>query len=219
MTSNNTTQSTKEVSSEALDWVVIQKDMKNKLGSDIYESWLRKIDFVEEMNSYVLLSVSTRFIRDWITSRYLDQILQIIRLYKKDIIRIEFKIDDYVTNKNENEVNVKSPEVSENVSFIKDSYLQYNRIDPNKRFDNFIVGSSNKLAYEASLKVSENISHYNPLYIYGGVGMGKTHLLNSIGLSLKEKNKVMFISAERFMYHFIKSIKKNDMVNEVVEYI
>ena len=59
MTINNTTQSTKEVSSEALDWVVIQKDMKNKLGSDIYESWLRKIDFVEEMNSCVLLSVST----------------------------------------------------------------------------------------------------------------------------------------------------------------
>ena len=92
MTSNNTTQSTKDVSSEALDWALIQKDMKNKLGSDIYESWLRKIDFVEEMDSYVLLSVSTRFIRDWITSRYLDQILQIVKRYKKDLTRIEFKI-------------------------------------------------------------------------------------------------------------------------------
>ena len=60
--------------------------------SDIYESWLRKIDFVEEMNNYILLSVSTRFIRDWITSRYLDQILQIIKVYKKDLTRIEFKI-------------------------------------------------------------------------------------------------------------------------------
>ena len=56
--------------------------------------------------------------------------------------------------------------LKENISFIKDSYLQYNRIDSNKRFDNFITGSSNKLAYEASLKVSENISHYNPLFIY-----------------------------------------------------
>jgi chromosomal replication initiator protein len=92
MTSKNTTQNLKSVSSEALDWAIIQKDMKNKLGSDIYESWLRKIDFVEEMNSYVLLSVSTRFIRDWITSRYLDQILQIVKAYKKDLTRIEFKI-------------------------------------------------------------------------------------------------------------------------------
>ena len=211
MPNNNSSKNLNVSSSEALDWVVVQKDMKNKLGSDIYESWLRKIDFVEEMSNYVLLSVSTRFLRDWITSRYLDQILQIIKIYKKDLTRIEFKIIEK-SSENENDNSVKLNENSENVSFIKDTYLQYNRIDPNKRFDNFITGTSNKLAYEASLKVSENISHYNPLYIYGGVGMGKTHLLNAIGLSLKEKNKVMFISAERFMYQFVKSIKSNDMV-------
>jgi len=186
--------------------------MKNKLGLDIYESWLKKIDFVEEFNNYLLLSVPTRFIRDWITSRYLDQILQIIKSYKKDIIRVEFKIIEKENKKNEEEKISGVVESAENVSFIKDTYLQYNRIDPNKRFDNFITGSSNKLAYEASLKVSENISHYNPLYIYGGVGMGKTHLLNSIGLELKKSHKVMFISAERFMYQFVKSIKSNDMV-------
>ncbi len=118
------------------------------------------------------------------------------------------------TNKNiqEKNNNFELNENKENISFIKDSYLQYNRIDLNKRFDNFITGSSNKLAYEASIKVSENISHYNPLYIYGGVGMGKTHLLNAIGLESKKNHKVMFISAERFMYQFVKSIKTNDMV-------
>ena len=160
----------------------------------------------------MLLSVPTRFIRDWITSRYLDQILKIIRDYKKDIIRIEFKIIEQNNVNTENISNFRNLERNENISFLKDSYLQYNRIDPNKKFDNFITGSSNKLAYEASVKVSENISHYNPLYIYGGVGMGKTHLLNSIGYELKKNNKVMFISAERFMYQFVKSIKSNDMV-------
>tara|TARA_Y100000992_G_scaffold258769_1_gene193070 strand:- start:4387 stop:5808 length:1422 start_codon:yes stop_codon:yes gene_type:complete len=196
-----------------LDWKNIQSQMKNKLGVDIYDSWLKKITFLDEFNNYILLSVPTRFIRDWITSRYLDQILQIIKKYKKDIIRIEFKISDVQTEKkNEERRNFEKFENNENISFIKDSYLQYNRIDPNKRFDNFLISSSNKLAYEASLKVSENISHYNPLYIYGGVGMGKTHLLNAIGLELKKNNKVMFISAERFMYQFVKSIKSNDMV-------
>ena len=194
------------------DWKVVQIEMKNKLGLDVYESWLKKINFVDEFNNYLLLSVPTRFIRDWITSRYLDQILQIIKVHKKDIIRIEFKIVEKNQETNLKENNIKESNINENISFIKDSYLQYNRIDPNKRFDNFITGSSNKLAYEASLKVSENISHYNPLYIYGGVGMGKTHLLNSIGLELKKNNKVMFISAERFMYQFVKSIKSNDMV-------
>jgi len=201
------------LSTQILDWSAIQTQMKNKLGSEIYESWLKKINFLEEFNNYILLSVPTRFIRDWITSRYLDQILQIIKNYKKDVIRIEFKIPDQQSIKKEEKIqNTNNFESKENVSFIKDSYLQYNRIDPNKRFDNFLTGSSNKLAYEASLKVSENISHYNPLYIYGGVGMGKTHLLNAIGLELKKNNKVMFISAERFMYQFVKSIKSNDMV-------
>ena len=212
MNNLNNTKNIQSFKTENLDWNIIQSDMKNKLGLDIYESWLKKIDFVEEFNNYLLLSIPTRFIRDWITSRYLDQILQIIKSYKKDIIRIEFKIVEKETKKNEEENTGGVAANIENVSFIKDTYLQYNRIDPNKRFDNFITGSSNKLAYEASLKVSENISHYNPLYIYGGVGMGKTHLLNSIGLELKKSHKVMFISAERFMYQFVKSIKANDMV-------
>ena len=195
-----------------LDWITIQSDMKNKLGVDIYESWLKKINFVEEFNNYLLLSVPTRFIRDWITSRYLDQILQIIKIYKKDIVRVEFKIVEQNSKFEAIQENSKELNMKENISFIKDSYLQYNRIDPNKRFDNFIKGTSNKLAHEASLKVSENLSNYNPLYIYGGVGMGKTHLLNAIGFELKKNYKVMFISAERFMYQFVKSIKTNDMV-------
>ena len=211
---NSTTNKNIETQNQTnLDWSLIQSQMKNKLGVEIFESWLKKINFVEEFNNYILLTVPTRFIRDWITSRYLDQILQIIRSHKKDIIRIEFKIADLKTSNEDNKKEiVKDANDEKNVSFIKDSYLQYNRIDPNKRFDNFLTGSSNKLAYEASIKVSENISHYNPLYIYGGVGMGKTHLLNSIGLELKKNNKVMFISAERFMYQFVKSIKANDMV-------
>ena len=208
----NNSYKNKQLNTSELDWNLIQNEMREKLGKDIYESWLKKINFEEELNNYLILSVPTRFIRDWITSRYLDQILQLIKNYKKDLIRVEFKINEKINNK---EINIKEFDKKDNfkkISFLKDSYLQYNRIDPNKRFENFIVGSSNRLAYEASLKVSENISHYNPLYIYGGVGMGKTHLLNSISFELKKNNKVMFISAERFMYQFVKSIKSNEMV-------
>ena len=212
MNNSYTNKNLSNFKSEKLDWSLIQEEMKNKLGLDIYESWLKKISFVEEFNNYILLSVPTRFIRDWITSRYLDQILQSIKNYKREIIRIEFKIVEQVVSNDLNENDNNKLENKENISFIKDSYLQYNRIDPNKRFENFITGTSNKLAYEASLKVSESVSHYNPLYIYGGVGMGKTHLLNSIGFELKKNNRVLFISAERFMYQFVKSIKANDMV-------
>ena len=209
---SNTNNNLNNLKSENFNWSLIQNEMINKLGKDIYESWLKKIELVDEFNNYLILSVPTRFIRDWITSRYLDQILQIVKSFKKEIIRLEIKIiEKDIKVKLENSKFDISNE-SKNISFLKDSHLQFNRIDPNKRFDNFITSSSNNLAFEASLKVSENISHYNPLYIYGGVGMGKTHLLNSIGLELKKNNKVMFISAERFMYQFVKSIKSNEMV-------
>ena len=211
---NILTKKTENYPIKKLDWSKIQLDMKEKLGDDIYESWLKKIYFTEEFNNYILISVSTRFIRDWITSRYLDQILQIIKTYKKEIDRIEFTIIDQKKNKVsiENKATKIYNEDNQKVSFIKDSFFQYNRIDPNKKFENFIIGSSNKLAFEASKKVSEELSHYNPLYLYGGVGMGKTHLLNAIGLEIKSRQKVMFISAERFMYQFVKSIKSNEMV-------
>ncbi len=201
-------------SAKRLNWNEIQLDMKEKLGNDIYESWLKKIDFIEEFNNYILISVSTRFIRDWITSRYLDQILQIVKNHKKEVIRIEFIINDKKKeiNNSKNEIQKTDVDISKKISFIKDSFFQYNRIDPNKNFENFVIGTSNKLAFEAFKKVSEDLSHYNPLYLYGGVGMGKTHLLNAIGLELKSKKKIMFISAERFMYHFVKSIKSNEMV-------
>ena len=195
-----------------LDWGLIQSELKLKLGTEIYESWIKKINLVEEFNNYILLSVPTRFIRDWITSRYLDQILQNIKRHKKEIIRIEFKIIENKVKKSQKNGDHNQVFSDEKVSFIKDTHLQYTRIDPNKRFENFLIGSSNKIAFEASLKVSENISHYNPLYIYGGVGLGKTHLLNSIGHEMNKNKKVMFISAERFMYQFVKSIKSNDMV-------
>ena len=194
-------------------WEKVQKEMKQKFGNDIYDSWLRKISFEEEFNNYILLSVTTPFIRDWITSRYLDQILQIVKSHKSEISRIELSLNTNLTQeKLEPKKLGKDEKSSNNVSFIKEFVFQYNRIDPNKSFESFITGESNMLAFEASKKVSEKISHYNPLYIYAGVGMGKTHLLNAIGLKLKEENKVMFISAERFMYQFVKSLKSNEMV-------
>ena len=191
---NILTKKAENYSYKKLDWNKVQIDMKEKLGNDIFESWLKKIHFIEEFNNYILISVSTRFIRDWITSRYLDQILQIIKTHRKQISRIEFTINDQKKETLNHESKIietqKNKNDNQNISFIKDSFFQYNRIDPNNNLENFIIGPSNKFAFEASKKVSEDLSHYNPLYLYGGVGMGKTHLLNAIGLNLKSKKRL-----------------------------
>ena len=115
---------------QKVDWEKIQLEMKNKFGKDIFESWLRKINFSGEFNDYILLSVSTRFLRDWITSRYLDQILQIVKSHKNEINRIEISIaDNDKEDINDNDKNIiNSSSSNNNVSFIKDFFFQYNRI-------------------------------------------------------------------------------------------
>ena len=195
---------------KTIDWEIVQKQFDKTFGREVYNSWLKDVSLIKEFNDYIILGVPTRFFRDWIVSRYLDKILELIKGLKKSIIRIEFKIVEDV--KSPNIENLKADAIK-NITEIKDSVLNYNRLNPNLTFENFVQGKSNEIALSYSKRVCEDISRYNPLYIYGGVGLGKTHLLNAIGLKLQENNKVMFISAERFMYHFIKSIKKNDMVN------
>ncbi len=194
---------------KTLNWDDIQNSFKKTFGNEIYTSWLQKISLIKEYNDYLILGVPTRFFRDWIVSRYLDKILEQVKSFKLSLNRIEFKIIDETKN---NQEFIKIDDLNK-VTEIKDSILNYNRLNSNLNFDNFIQGESNEIALSYSKKACEHLSRYNPLYICGGVGLGKTHLLNAIGLELQSENNVMFISAERFMYHFIKSIKKNDMVN------
>ena len=190
-----------------LDWNEVLKNFKTTFGNDVYESWLKNINLKKEFNHYVVLTAPTRFVRDWIVSRYADKILDIIKTFKKSIQRIEFLIEESKERSDKTDFRRDSQ-----ISSIENSLLNYNRFNLNNSFDHFMVGESNELAYTAARKVCTQSSHYNPLFIYSVVGMGKTHLLNAIGLDIENSKKVMFISAERFMYHFIRSIKSNDMV-------
>ncbi len=193
-----------------LNWEIVQKDFSKSFGAEVYSSWLKNISLVKEYNHYVVLGVGTRFFRDWITSRYADKILNELKKHKLSINRIEFK----VIEKEKLETRIISPDSGRNrITEMKDSILNYNRLNNNLSFDNFVVGQSNKISYLSAKKICNQLSIYNPLFIYGGVGLGKTHLMNAIGLELSSNNDVMFISAERFMYQFIKSIKKNEMVS------
>ena len=190
-----------------LDWNEVLEKFRTTFGNDIYESWIRNINLKREFNHYVVLSAPTRFVRDWIVSRYADKILDIIKIFKRSIQRIEFLIEETKERPDR-----KDFRTNNQISSIENSLLNYNRFNLKDSFDNFMVGESNELAYTAAKKVCTQSSHYNPLFIYSVVGMGKTHLLNAIGLDIENSKQVMFISAERFMYHFIRSIKSNDMV-------
>jgi chromosomal replication initiator protein len=192
---------------KSLNWNEVLEKFKAILGDDVYESWIKNIDLKKEFDYYIVLSAPTRFVRDWIVSRYADKILDIVKTFNKDIQRIEFLIEE--SEQKYGKIDIRKNNKS---SLIENSVLNYNRFNSSNNFDNFVVGESNELAYTAARKICISSAHYNPLFIYSAVGMGKTHLLNAIGLEVVNNKKVMFISAERFMYHFIRSIKNNDMV-------
>ena len=86
-----------------IDWNNVNEKIKTKLGNDIYESWIKKLTLVEEFEHYIVVSAPTRFIRDWVVSRYLDQILEIVKIYNNNISRIDFRIE--LENSNESNLN------------------------------------------------------------------------------------------------------------------
>ena len=189
MDKNNLEKQTAFISEEekVINWQEVQVAFKKSFGNEVYTSWLEKISLVKEYNDYLILGVPTRFFRDWIVSRYLDKILEQVKSFKLSLNRIEFKIIE--DNKGNTDF-IKINEINK-VTEIKDSILNYNRLNSNLNFANFIEGKSNDIALSYSKKVCEHLSRYNPLYICAGVGLGKTHLLNAIGLELQSENNVM----------------------------
>ena len=173
---------------EAFNDVLSDKQMK---------TWFHPLEVQRDSNTLKVVAPN-KFIKDEIENEYF------------------LLIKETVINKSLNQVSeilLSLPDLpAQKQKIVEKRKPLKNTLNKDLTFNNFVEGKSNQLAKAACVSVVSALGQYNPLYIYGGVGMGKTHLLNAIGLSLKDKNKVMFISAERFMYQFVKSIKSNDMV-------
>ena len=135
---------------KTLNWESIQNSFKKTFGSEVYTSWLKNITLLKEYNDHIVLGVPTRFIRDWIVSRYLDKILEQVKSFKLTLNRIEFKISE--ENKVMSSEEFKNNDLN-NITEIKDSILNYNRLNPNMNFDNFIESSSNEIALSSSKKI------------------------------------------------------------------
>jgi chromosomal replication initiator protein len=191
-------------------WDALQSSLLGLYGKDVYTSWLQGVTFNKINFNALILNVKTRFIRDWIVAHYADKILDLYKKQDSNISRIEFQILERTETKNP-----KSNVIDfEKKDLVQDSgSYGLSKIDERLVFDNFVVGKSNELAFAAANRIIDNLNKYNPLYIYGGVGLGKTHILNAIGNQLLKKvDKVIYVSAERFMYQFVRSIKNNEVV-------
>ena len=191
------------------NWNFVQLKLKEIYGIDVFRSWIENVEAKGIEQSSLILSVKTRFVRDWIVSHYADKILDHYQKLDNSVSRIQFEINEvFNSGKISNVLNFNS---DSKIIDIKDSNYGINRIDPRLNFQTFVTGESNQLAFSAAKRICDNLGHYNPLYIYGSVGLGKTHILNAIGNHLKQvQKKIIYLSAERFMYQFVKSIKNKD---------
>jgi chromosomal replication initiator protein len=199
-------------------WNRVQSLLPDIFGQTVYKGWLKFLEFEEDVGSRILLSVPSPFIRDWITSRYLTQILTIWKKEDESIQTIEIIAKG--PNKPDSNESALVPREEESTPEALDNYLLKNStagLDPRFTFENFVVGKPNELAYAAAQRVAEsNKVYFNPLFLYGGVGLGKTHLMHAVAWKLHKTQphrRVIYMSAEKFMYQFIRALRHKTIIN------
>ena len=203
-------------------WVDLKKDLKKIVGDTAYNNWLKQLTFLSVENQTISFAVPTKFLRDWVVNNYADKIKNQCKKYIKEIEAIKFVVKPVGgrvvpgatrTLKNTDNQWNKSLDIrsSQNLSSSGDFGAP---LDPRFTFDNFVVGKPNELAFAASQRVAESEKvNFNPLFLYGGVGLGKTHLMHAIGWKIKERSpdrKVIYLSAEKFMYQFVRALRYKD---------
>jgi len=196
-------------------WEKCLNIIKENISQHNFDTWIRPIRIISLQDNCILLSVPNRFFKDWLKENYYPLLKDSLTSLVGTAVNLDFEISknqERPDSKPDNIVAYNNPvSVSESANKMKINPS----LNPNYTFDRFIVGASNQFAHAASLAVSKQpAKDYNPLFIYGGVGLGKTHLLNAIGLrtmAIHPNIQVLYVSAEEFMNELINSIRYDKM--------
>ncbi len=204
------------------NWEKLKKDLKKVVGNTAYNNWLKKLSFLSIDKDTISLSVPTKFLRDWIVNHYADKIKSQCSKINKDIMILKIVVKpvggrivpgtarvvkDYQQKWGGN-LDIRN-NITNNINSDFGAPL-----DPRFTFENFVVGKPNELAFAAAQRIAEDDKvTFNPLFLYGGVGLGKTHLMHAIGWNIMMRTperKVIYLSAEKFMYQFVRALRYKD---------
>jgi len=196
-------------------WNQVIDLIEKSLSKQNFDTWIRPLRFLGIEEDVFRLGVPNRFFKDWITDHYLDLIRNSVKTVQGKELVVEISIH-HGKMKGDNPPQAASPAEGKRVPENERRLKQVNpSLNPNYSFERFVVGPSNQFAHATSVAVAEKpAKNYNPLFIYGGVGLGKTHLLNAIGLhtiNLYPHMNVLYISAEAFMNEMINCIRYDKM--------
>ena len=205
------------------EWDRIKTHLRKEYGDSAFKSWVNPIALDSVENGEVALSVPTRFMRDWIVTHYAERIRALWNTENPGIRRVLVKVALTPSSAKTAKSTETSrpmmptppvpgfrPPVSEGSEFSAP-------LDPRYTFENFVAGKPNEFAYAAAKRVAETDSvSFNPLFLYGGVGLGKTHLMHAIAHEIRSRRpqrRVIYMSAEKFMYSFVRALRNQDTVS------
>ena len=194
-------------------WHRCSEQLEKELSAQQFNTWIRPLQVIED-DSHVKLLAPNRFVLDWVKNHYLESIQNhLSNLCDAGTLpRITIEIGSKKKSK------LKAQQGEENTATTSlaqhnDHYSVDSNLNPNFSFETFVEGKSNQIARAASIQISENPGKaYNPLFIYGGVGLGKTHLMHAVGNSILARNpsaKVLYLHSERFVAEMVKALQHN----------
>ena len=198
-------------------WASVQNRLRNDLGADAFKNWIEPLVFEGATGAVATFRAPTGFLGNWVSRNYSDKIQSLFGEFGVNITRVEFvtvamKATVALAPEAKADAHSQSPMRATGSKSLPGSPL-----DSRFTFDNFVVGKPNELAHAAARRVSEGGPvTFNPLFLYGGVGLGKTHLMHAIAWDTKRRNpdaKVLYLSAEQFMYRFVQALRFKDTMS------
>ena len=204
--------------------------MRAEVGEAAFRSWLKPLTLQSARDGRIRLALPTRFMRDWVQENYAERLLQLWKDENDGIAGVAIVVQsnkrpqakpDGLPNEREahngRAIDKAAPSTVNGEAGGKDLGTAISApLDPRFTFDNFVVGKPNELAYAAARRVAEAESvPFNPLFLYGGVGLGKTHLMHAIAWHIRQrtpKRRIIYLSAEKFMYQFVRALRTKDTV-------
>ena len=208
-------------------WSRVRAKLRSEFGDATFNSWLRPLRIADIADRRAIVTVPTRFMRDWVMSHYANRIRDLLQQENPSVASVEFAVRSQVghgdatlssaTRDPDAREKDKASQPASLADATGDRRPQFGApFNPRFSFDTFIVGKSNELAHAAARRVAEKPRvRFNPLFLYGGVGLGKTHLMHAVAWHIRKRDpsrKVIYLSAERFMYQFIRALRFKDIM-------
>ncbi|MGF1605593.1 MAG: chromosomal replication initiator protein DnaA [Rhodothalassiaceae bacterium] len=199
------------------NWTVARDLLKREVGTEVYDSWFAALDFLGVDGDTAVLGAPTRFSGDWLRDNFEDRIRSCLNRAGFPVTAVRFQTASKPLSTSTAAADAPAPlrrGPGRAGSQAADDYCAM--LEPRYTFDTFVVGKSNELAYAAARRVADaDVVPFNPLFLHGGVGLGKTHLMHAIAWEVKRRDpdkRVLYMSAERFMLRFIYAMRHQDTV-------